>query len=91
MITPTATRGGELNPPQIKIILSVSEVLLISTSGRAGELECVKYISWNIALISTYITNCFGYVWRVSSVMGLLHAYAIVKLLTNPHMHNKAG
>lgn len=46
----------------------------------AGNTVYIKYICWNIAIMSTLFTNCFGHVWRTSGVLALLHAYAIVQL-----------
>jgi len=70
----------------ITFLLYLIILLMATINGikriKAGDSECIKYISWNIALISTYGTNCFGHVWRASAIMGLLHAYAIVKLLS---------
>ncbi len=80
----------------ITFFLYLCILLLATFNGikriRSGDTTCIIYISWNIALISTYSTNCYGHIWSTSSVMGLLHAYAIVKLLTpspkNPNKNN---
>ena len=70
----------------ITFLLYLYILLLATFNGikriKSGDTTCIKYISWNVALISTYSTNCYGHVWSASSVMGLLHAYAIIKLLT---------
>jgi hypothetical protein len=51
----------------------------INVLGKGSDIS-VKYVCWNIALISTYSTNAYGHRWDTAVAMSLLQAYSILRI-----------
>jgi|GEM_PF-5131217 len=62
------------------VIIVIGAIKAAIKQIKKGKNRIVKYICWNIAIMSTYATNAYGHVWHIAIAMAILHSYALLKM-----------